>query len=58
MLEVRNRKIQELNRYKEAPTEKKYKDIQMLLGLMNDHSKLPKADASDREGGEISKMTN
>ena len=55
---MRNRKIQELNRYKEAPTEKKYKDIQMLLGLMNDHSKLPKADAGAKEGGEISKMTN
>ena len=51
--EVRARKIQEMNQYKEMPTEKKYKDIQSLLSMMNAHGKLPKAknnpDGSDSQ---------
>ena len=42
ILEVRNKKIAELNQYKEVPTEKKYLDIQNLLGMMNKHGRLPK----------------
>jgi virulence-associated protein VapD len=42
-LEVRSKKIQELNKYKEEPTEKKYKDIQTLLGMMTTHGRLPKS---------------
>ena len=44
LLEVRNRKISEMNTYKDAPSEKKYKDIQNLLKEMNTHGKLPKKD--------------
>ena len=43
LLQVRTKKIEELNKYKEAPSEKKFKDIQALLVQMNAHSKLPKA---------------
>ena len=39
---MRNKKIAELNQYKEVPTEKKYLDIQNLLGMMNKHGRLPK----------------
>ena len=42
LLEVRNKKIAEMNQYKEAPAEKKYKDIQSLLTMMNAHGNLPK----------------
>ena len=43
LLQVRNKKIDELNQYKEASSDKKYKDIQALLGMMNAHGKLPKS---------------
>ena len=43
ILEVRSKKIAELNQYKEQPTEKKYLDIQNLLGQMNTHGRLPKS---------------
>ena len=43
LTEVRTRKIQELNQYKDAPAEKKFKDIQSLLSMMNAYGKLPKA---------------
>lgn len=42
LMEVRSKKIAELNQYKEANTEKKYQDIQNLLKMMNAHGKLPK----------------
>lgn len=42
--EVRNRKIAQLNQYKEVPTDKKFKDIQSLLSMMNTHGKFAKTD--------------
>ena len=55
LVEVRSRKIAELNQYKDEPTEKKFKDIQSLLNMMNVHGKLPKAPAP--EGGEDANKT-
>ena len=43
LLQVRNRKINELNSYKQETSEKKMKDITALLGMMNTHGKLPKS---------------
>ena len=41
---VRSKKIAELNSYKEGTTaDKKFKDIQSLLTMMNTHSKLPRS---------------
>ena len=54
LLEIRNKKIQELNQYKEASSEQKYKDIQSLLTMMNQHAKLPKT-ASNVENPELAK---
>jgi len=51
LAEVRSRKIAEMNQYKDVPAEKKFKDIQSLLQMMNTHgnlpSKLKNADVSD-----------
>jgi len=58
LFEVRNRKIAELNNYKEAHTDKRYKDIQGLLTMMNAHGKLAKTDKHKIDGEEVSKMAN
>ena len=42
-MDVRNKKVAELQSYKEVSTEQKYKDIQHLLKMMNQHGKLPKS---------------
>jgi len=47
---VRNRKIAELNTYKEEDADKKMKDIQGLLKLMNNHAKLPKTSIDQKDG--------
>ena len=49
LLQVRQQKMDEMNLYKEASSEKKYKDIQALLGMMNAHGKLPKKDQANPE---------
>ena len=57
-MEVRSKKIAELNQYKDANAEKKYNDIQNLLKMMNTHGKLPKDAGSKKDGTDSqAKMT-
>lgn len=56
LAEVRNKKIAELNQYKEANTEKKYTDIQKLLTMMNAHGKLPNSSGKKQANDTQSKI--
>ena len=57
-MDVRNKKVAELQQYKEASTEQKYKDIQALLKMMNQHGKLPKSAQVNPETGDPAKIDN
>ena len=56
LLQVRNKKLAELGQYKEESSDKKYKDIQDLLKMMNKHAKLPKT--AVQEEAEAAKAAN
>ena len=50
LMEVRSKKIAELNQYKDQATEKKFQDIQALLKMMNTHGKLPNSTGAKKDG--------
>lgn len=59
-MEVRSKKIAEMNLYKDAGAERKFNDIQALLKMMNTHGKLPNAGGSKKGEGtesQVMKMT-
>ena len=46
LLDLRNKKIAEMNAYKEKETDRKVSDIANLLKMMDAHGKLPKRSAN------------
>ena len=55
LMEVRSKKIAELNQYKSQNAERKVNDIENLLKMMNTHSKLPNTKGAK---GEVEKTGN
>ena len=46
LLDLRNKKISEMNAYKDKETDRKVSDIANLLKMMDTHGKLPKRAAA------------